>query len=61
MDELTGGTRVQWVGPRPVPRGAPATGTVVDGERDREGLVAVRWDGIGTYRDDPINLSVIDS
>lgn len=51
MEGFTRGVRVYWGA-----TDTEAIGTVVRDSPDREGLILVRWDGIGTYKEDPINL-----
>lgn len=38
------------------PTDTKAIGTVIDDQPNREGLIRVVWDGIGTYSEDPVNL-----
>ena len=38
------------------PTDTEAIGTVTDDRPNREGLIVVRWDGIGTYPENPVNL-----
>jgi len=51
MEGFPRGVRVHWGSTE-----TKAIGTVVHDSPDREGLILVRWDGIGTYKEDPINL-----
>lgn len=51
MAGLTIGTRVFFG-----PTDTEAVGTVIDDTPNREGLIVVRWDGIGTYTENPVNL-----
>ncbi|MFA5709318.1 hypothetical protein [Mycolicibacterium sp.] len=51
MSDMREGTRVRWFAEK-----STSVGTVVDGAPDRRGLITVKWDGIGTYKEDPIHL-----
>lgn len=50
------GTKVRWIA---TPGIENVTGTIVDSVSDRDGLILVRWSGIGTYKEDPIHLREI--
>ena len=48
-------TRVRWTATSSSPN---PPGTVVNGVPNREGLILVAWDGIGTHLEDPAHLSL---
>lgn len=55
MSGLIDGARVVWT-----PAKTDAIGTVTDAAPDRKGLIMVRWDGIGTFKEDPSYLSLAE-
>ena len=53
---LPRGLRVYWG-----PTDHEAIGTVTSDAPDRDGLIEVSWDGIGTYKENPANLRPANS